>query len=186
MKPEKTGYQDNLKLYDDWFKLFKSKGKIINTSSNPEGRPGNATLRKNYEFIKQKMIYEYKFIIQVESMGKYYMLTKAGERAAEIGMEKYVKELKYKEDLEIENIKSNIKTAKRSLKISIFALAISAIAPILAVIVGVHINKKENIENTINKHPKYYKQNIQVGQDSITDNITIKDAVDISNEFVHD
>jgi hypothetical protein len=185
MIAEKTVYQDNLKLYDDWFKLFQSKGSIINVSFNPEGKPGNAQLRKNYDFILQKMLHEYKLIMEVESMGKYYMFTKNGERAAEIGMEKYVEELKYKEGLEIEHLKSNIKTAKRSQTISIFALAISAIAPVLAVIVGVHINKKDNIENTIKKHHEYYKQNIPIGQDSISNNGAVEDSINISNEFVH-
>lgn len=125
------------------------------------------------------MIEDYELLRRHPKLLDYKTITKNGLKAYEIGLKKFIQEFEEKEKLELENLKSNIKTAKRSQTISIFALAISAIAPVLAVLIGVYINKENNIDSTINKHPEYYKQNIPICQDSISCNIIIKDSINV-------
>lgn len=69
------------------------------------------------------------------------MITAEGRRAYKIGIEKFIKEFEEIKELEKENLKANIKTAKiaeknakYSLTISIIALIMAAIIPILAVV----------------------------------------------------
>jgi hypothetical protein len=76
-------------------------------------------------------------------------LTAAGYRAADIGLKEFIREYYQRKELETQNLKANIQTAKiaktnskYSLTISILALVVTALVPVLSKIIDNHDNKK--------------------------------------------
>ena len=125
------------------------------------------------------MIDEYGLLKRHFNVLNLKTITRNGLKAYKIGLIKFIEEFEEKENLEIENLRANIKTAKRSQTISIIALIVAVFAPILAALVSHYIDNTDSLKSKNNDNPQNNIQNIFIGQDSISKDSLVKDSINI-------
>lgn len=176
-------------IYNAWLNFVKEHGGVIIQNMSPIDRNFNRDVYKKYEYIKEKLFIDYKLLRYTGKDNGWITFTKEGSIASDIGFECFIKQLEYKEKLELENLIANIETAKearkiskKSLWVSIIALAMAMVAPTFAELVSFYINKPNDFKKTENTN---YQNNYNKINNGKTESyFIVKDSIENSLDSI--
>jgi hypothetical protein len=151
--------KNDIKYIDKLLKALLEFNKPVPPfSTDINEKIGNSS--KFIETCEKLMTDEYKLVLKTS--GGYFGLTREGEKAAEIGIQKYFDNLEYLKQLDVKSKIIAIETSKKSLKFAKIAIVLAVIIPFLILFTDKHYDKIINSFIKDSKNDWLYNRNSKI------------------------
>lgn len=147
--------EEQIKIADFLLKYLDSRGGKSSKDDYPD-----ELRKKGFDNLEVKALVK----ILIENLGlvgyindtnQWIMLTPAGNKAARIGIEKYLDDLEHDKQLDREEKRANIKGNETSIKNSKKAIVIAIVVPIVLALLQIGYQYKYQVNNTGNNGDKH-------------------------------
>jgi hypothetical protein len=103
----------------------------------------------DYEFTKERLLNHYHLIDYIQGGKQWMILTQEGEIASKMGMVKYLEKVEFEKKIEFEKKLVSIKGIKRANILSMVAIFVAILAPVIGKLVNeMDYKSKREISNT--------------------------------------